>query len=478
MRYLFLLLFLSGCMVGPKYCKPEVEVAKEWGVDDTSDEPPLTDWWQVFDDPLLTKYIETGALYNRTLLMLEATILQARATRQVAASQLFPQVDLDLNGTRSYFSKNGPVFAIGNPTGSTTGSVSPNTGLPFVLQIPQIQNLYNALFDASWEIDLFGKTRSGVEAAAAMIESKCEEYNDRLLSLFAEIAKNYMELRKAQRMLHLVQEDIRMLEAYKEITALRYKTGLVSKMPEESVEGRLGEAKAKEAPIIAEIYRSIYTLSVLIGCMPEALVDELLVESSLPKRPYSVAMGVRSDLLRRRPDVRAVERKLKAATANIGVAVASFFPTITLIGDGGLQSLALKNLFTPKSKTWAFGADINTPLFQGGNLIGNLKLAKAQEAYAAYEYQEVVLEAFEEAEKALISYTQDVKRVEEELVVVKSYQNLAYLSFERNQKGLVNRLDLLDAKLAENSKEEALLQMELQALVDLIALYKALGGSF
>ncbi len=465
-------------MVGPNYCKVDPQVSNEWATSAPSQEEPPYHWWDLFDDPLLTEYMQRAATCNNTILMAEANIVKARAFRQVSASALFPQVDLDLNATRSYFSKNGPVFAIGNPTGSTIGSVSPNTGLPFVLQIPQVQNLYNALFDASWEIDLFGKTRRGVEASQAQIEESIETKNDLLLTLFAELAKNYVELRSNQTLLHLLEEKVSILKKNREITRKRYAFGFTNKIPLENIEASLREATLRLPPVRAEIYQGIYAISVLIGAPPECLVDELLERGHLPKVPSAIALGLRSDLLRRRPDVRVQERRLAAATANIGVAVASFFPTLTLVADGGLQSLALSNLFTGRSKTGAIGGDFNTPVFQGGNLIGNLKMSKAQEAIAAYSYQQTMLNALKEAESALVTFTEDRKVIEDRKSVVKTYLELNYLAKERNRKGLVNLLDVLEAQANLNTQEEALLASETRVLVDAITLYKAIGGGF
>ena len=208
--------FIAGCMVGPNYKTPKDDVADTWASPESSEvameEEPLVEWWEIFDDPLLSKYIAMAAEYNNDVLTATETILQARALRQIAASSFFPQIGADVNATRTYFSKNGPLFAIGPSTGSVPGTVSGATGLPFTVQVPQTQNLYNALFDASWEIDLFGKTRRSVEAADAVIGRTIEARNDTLLSVMAEIARNYIELRGFQKKGELIRENIALLE--------------------------------------------------------------------------------------------------------------------------------------------------------------------------------------------------------------------------------------------------------------------------
>lgn len=480
MKKIIWTVILAGCAVGPNYKAPENDVAATWASENeiASSDAPLIEWWKVFEDPLLDKYIGMAAEHNNDVLTATSNILQARALRQVAASSFFPIIGADVNATKTYFSKNGPIFAIGPSTGSVPGTISTATGLPFAAQVPQIQSLYNALFDATWEIDLFGKTRRTVEAANAVIGRTIEERNDTLLSVMAEIARNYMELRSFQTRARLIEENIGILEQKFTLIRKQFETGYVSRLDDENIQAMLASERALLPDIEAQIYQRIYTLSVLTGGVPEALIEELLPFQPLPKAPETVAVGLRSDLLRRRPDVRSVERDLAAATANVGVAVASFFPTITLIGDGGLQSLSIKNLFTMGSRTWAVGGDINMPIFEGGRLMGNLKAKRAETAATAHTYQQTVLNALEEAESALISFTQDLKTSKQRKEETDRYENIVVLSKERNSKGLVSLLNLLDAERQYNQSEQSLLDSDTVKLLDLIALYKALGGGW
>lgn len=481
---IFFTIFLSGCAVGPNYSPPENTVTQEWakkpGEDEISvtNQEPITEWWKVFNDELLTKYIEKASIYNNDVQAAEANVLQARAMRQVAASALFPQISADLNATKSYFSKNGPLFASVPSTGNIPGIINPATGLPFGVQQPQIQNLFNALFDMTWEIDLFGKTRRQVEAAKATIQSTIETRNDTLISVMAEIARNYMELRGFQRRAKLVEENIHVLEQESEIVSKQLEYGYANKLDYENIQARLSTARSTLPNITAEIYRGIYTLSILTGEFPEALVDELLPEKPLPKAPVEIAVGLRSDLLRRRPDIRYAERQMAVATANVGVAVASFFPTITLIGDGGFQSLNIRNLFTMASRTWAIGGDANIPIFQGGSLIGNLKASRAISSAAVYMYQQTVLNALEETESTLISYNEDLATSRQLLETTDTNRTLVGLTEERHNKGLIGLLDVLTSKEQLISAELSLLTSDTSALIDLVSLYKALGGGW
>lgn len=462
--------------MGPNYQAPENSVPDEWQGAEAgfSSEEPLTTWWEVFQDPLLNKYIEKAASNNNDLLAAEANILQARALRQVAASSLFPQIFADVNATKTYFSKNGPVFA----GGAFTGGTSAATGLPFAIQVPQIQNLFNALFDATWEIDLFGKTRRGVEAAEATIDSASEQRNTVLLSLLAEVARNYMEIRGNQKKALLIEQYIELLENNAEIIQKQLESGYANQLDYEKIEADLATARSQFPAVYADMYRGIFTLSILTGDLPEALVDELLPLQPLPKPPNTLAVGLRSDLLRRRPDVRQAERQLAVATANIGVAVASFYPTITLNGDGGFQSLQLRDLFKWSSRTWAYGGDVNMPIFLGGSLVGNLKATEATAAATAYTYQQTVLNALQDAESALISYTEDLKTTSQLNESSARNERLVHLTSERYTKGLVNKLNLISSQLQWNTAEQSLLQSETKTLLDLVSLYKALGGGW
>lgn len=472
-------LLLSSCMMGPKYQAPEITVSDKWNAEITPEKTnPISNWWTVFDDDLLNQYIDWASLYNYDLQVAESNILKARALRQIAASQLFPQIGADLNGTKTYFSKNGPVFAIGQATGNPQDTSSATTGLPFTLQIPQIQNLYNALFDASWEIDLFGKTRSGVAAAVAELESLIEAKNDVLLSIRAEVARNYIDLRQFQKRAQLLEKNISLFQEHAKIIQVSLQCGYSNQLDLENIEAQLASARAALPDTHAEIYRAIYTLSVLVGKPPETLVDELLVERALPEPKSSIQVGPRSDLLRRRPDIRYAERKLAEATANIGVAVASFFPTVSLLTGGGFQSLVLPHLFEWGSKTWAYGADVNMPIFQGGQLVGNLRLSRAEQAMAAATYQQTVLYALQEAETSLKKYQEQSKTTKQYNETVSHTQYVVVLTRERYLKGLINLIDLLNNEKQLISAELIQLDSKAAELTSLISLYKSLGGGW
>lgn len=472
---------LGGCVVGPNYRAPRTEVPDTWQGKsqekeiDLSSRPPLVLWWKAFNDPLLDKYIVLAISYNNEVEAAAAHVLEARAARQVSASAFYPQVFGDLNGSRTSYSKNGPFFSTGT---STSSSSSGGASAPAGASTPQQQNLFNALFDATWEIDLFGKTRRSVQAAEAGIGVAMEEKNDLLISIAAETARNYMELRSEQKRKRLIEERISLLEEQLVIIRSQREAGYVNQLDVEGIESDLASMRAALPESLGLISRAIYALSTLTGNLPEALLGELLEVKELPSAPKEVALGLRSDILRRRPDVRRAERQLAQATANVGVAVASFFPTVSLLGDGGMQSVKISNLFQSGSKTWSYGGDINMPIFEGGRLIGNLKASKAVEKRAAALYQQTVLKAIEEAETSLAYFSNDVNSCDDLLRSVEHKEKIVALSSDRFEKGLVNKLDLLRRKNEWVVEQESLLNSRIKSLVDLIALYKSLGGGW
>ncbi len=317
-----------------------------------------------------------------------------------------------------------------------------------------------------------------MKARDALIGSAIAEKNDVLLSIFAEIAMNYMQLRSSQSLAKLVETIIELTEKKVESAKKRVEKGLRARLDLVKQEAQLSNARAQLPDLYATIYQSAYALSTLIGEPPETLLEELLPQKPLPSVPTHVAIGLRSDLIRRRPDIRRAERVLAAATANVGVAVASFFPSLTLGGDLGLQSLKFANLFTGMSKTWSYGGAVSMPLFQGGKLIGNLRLSEAEAIGTCHYYQKTVLSALEEAESNLASFKSDEETLKELQISVSKESEAACITKVQHTTGLVSLTDYLDSALNLNQSEQTALITQTTTLIDLISLYKALGGGF
>ncbi len=357
--------------------------------------------------------------------MAETNIKQARALKLVAASQLFPHLSLDLAGSKTYFSSNGPIL-------------------------------------------------SGPSLAQGLSPEK----NNVLISIFAEIAMNYMELRSTQQIGKLIEHNIRLYEEWLSIEGQRKETGFSKTLNVIAVEAQLAVARSELPANYARIYQHIYAISTLTGELPEKLLEELLPIESMPEIPDQVAIGLRSDLIRRRPDIARAERILAAATANVGVAVAAFFPKFTLSGDIGFQSLKLVNLFNGMSKTWSIGGDINMPLFQGGRLIGNLRITEAQAIAASQSYHQTVLGALEETQSTLSKYQGDFNSYRELHTATQKDAEATSITNQQFAEGYVNGIDRIQSEIKLNSTLEVELSSKRDTLVDLVALYKALGGGF
>lgn len=459
-------------MVGPDYHLKDEIISEEWVSPNKqeviiSNQEPLTEWWTLFKDSLLNRYICVAYEYNTDLIVAKANLFRARATRNAAASVLYPQIYSDINVTRQAFSRNGPLFLFGDDFQSVEA-----------FSIPRYQTLYNIVFDMTWELDFFGKNARSVEAAQDNLYAACANLNDVMLSIFAEVASNYIEARSNQERIALTEKNIELLQKNVNLIKSRLEAGLDNQLNLERIEAEYLNLKATLPQAKIDLLSNIYSLATLLGLLPECIFDEMIVPQTLPELPQEIAVGLRSDLLRRRPDVRRAEWELASATANIGVAIASFFPTFTLSGNIGLQSLNLNNLISPNSTLWAIQGDMNTPVFTGWLLEANLDMAKA-DTYAAFaRYEKAVLTAVKEAETALASLTENSVALRDYQQAVQRYGHLVSMNNKRYTGGLVNLTDLLDSERQLISSELNLLYTKTASLIDLIVLYKALGGGW
>ena len=480
-RYLLLsiplavMLLLAGCAVGPDFQRPATTVPGAWsgltGKDTisqtsitTSQPAQLVAWWETFNDPILSSLVERAILSNLDLRQAAARIRQARSTRGIAVSGLFPEIDANTSYNRSLNSS-----ASFGSTGST--SLQPDLA-------PSPHELFQGGLDAAWEIDIFGGVRRSVEAAQANLQATVEDRRAVLVSLVAEVGVNYVGLRGFQQQVLIARHHLETQKHTAEITRKRFEAGFVSGLDAANANALVATTESQIPVLESSTQAAIYSLSVLLGLQPAALAEELSSDQPIPTTPPEVPVGLPSDLIRRRPDIRRAEAQLHADTANIGVATADLFPKFSLTGSFGFLSTDLSSLTNWSSKFWSYGPTVNWPIFTAGRIRWNIELQKAfrDEDLAAYE--QIVLTALKDVETALVAYAKEQERNRSLGVAVENNRKAVDLSTRLYVAGKSDFLNVLVAQRALNTSEDALVQSTRNQATNLIALYKALGGGW
>ena len=392
-----LALLAAGCTVGPDYRRPDTAVPSAWseGRYDGIDTRPadLARWWEEFNYPALTRLVQRAAGSSLDLRAAEARIREARALRRVAESGAWPTVDMSGSYSRSRTSENAfSTSSQGSGGSSSTGGG--NRG----------QDLFRAGFDSSWEVDVFGGVRRSVESADATVEASIEDRRDVLVTLLGDIARNYIDLRGFQRRLAVAQNNLKAQQESLEITRVRFQAGLANYLQVSQAEAQVNTTAAEIPALEALSKQAAHRLDVLLGIQPGALSAELSTDAPIPALPPQAHVGLPSELLRRRPDIRRAERQLAAANAEIGVATADLYPKFSLSGAFGVQSISASDWFSAPSRFWSIGPTIRWPIFDAGRIRANIEVRNARQEQALTAYEKTVLTAFEDVENALVSY--------------------------------------------------------------------------
>lgn len=461
------LVLLAGCAVGPDYKAPEgsdipaafssIDASKDAAkTSKVVDRPAhLARWWTAFNDPTLNSLIDRAVQSNLDLKIATARVLEARALRGVADAGLYPSVD-----ARGGYNRN---------RGST------NTGSPFSLGE---QSLYSAGIDASWEIDVFGGVRREVEAADADLAAAEEARSDALVTLLAEVARNYAEVRGLQRRLDVANAAVRVQEESVSLTESRLRAGIAGDLEVAQARALL-ESRRAFVPVITTSHKqALHRLGVLLGQAPASLENELSTVSAIPVPPAEVPVGLPSDLLRRRPDVRQAERALAASNARIGIAEADLYPRFSLTGSFGFESNQVGDLFDWDSRSWNIGPNVRWRIFDGNRIRRQIAAAGARSEAALHAYDKSVLGALEEVENRLVAFSQEQSRRESLEKATAANKRAADLSNDLYKAGLRDFLNVLDSQRALFDSQDALVQSELAVTTNLIALYKSLGGGW
>jgi multidrug efflux system outer membrane protein len=452
----------SGCEVGPNYHPPEQHMPPTWVAPPTTQasitvQEPLQveQWWTTFNDPILDSLIRRAVRSNLNVLIASERIRQARATLGIATAGFFPLVNADGSLSHTFAGASGS-------TGKKTGTV----------------DLWRAGFDATWELDIFGGVRRNIEAANASYQATIEDRRDVLVTLLGDVATNYIQLRGFQQQILIAQENLTLQEHSLKITRDKLELGSKAALDVANAEAQVATTKSAIATFQSQAQQAIYALSVLLGEEPAALLAELSPQVAIPITPPVVPVGLPSELLRRRPDIRRAERQLASATALVGVAVAQLFPTFTLDGAvhvGGSQFQSLGNWGT---RSWSFGPTFSWPVFDAGAIWNNIEAQKSVRAELLLTYRQTVLTALQDVENALTAYAQEQQRRAALADAVAANQRALAIATRGYQEGLTDFLNVVVTQQALFASQDSLVQSNEAVATDLVALYKALGGGW
>ncbi len=415
-------------------------------------------WWRGFNDPELNRLIDLAVASNPDLRIATARVREARALRSEAILSALPIVTTGAGYEKSTASK----AAEGFPTTREERELS----------------MFNTGFDATWELDLFGGARRAIQAAAAGVASTVETRRDVLVSLIAEVARNYFDLRGAQHELDVARKNVENQRQTLELTEARLRAGRATQLDTDRARSQWEAAQAGLPLLEAAIQHAIHRAAVLVGQQPAALQSELAAPAPLPSLPPMLSIGTPSELLRRRPDIQAAERSLALATALVGVQTADFFPKVTFNGNLALEASQLSGLGASGSDSYSFGPRITWAALDLGRVRARIKQANARADAQLATYERTVLSALEETENALVDFGRQQVQRDHLAASARSAASAAALANQRYTSGLVDFLTVLDAERTQLAVEDQLAQSQTRTVAALVAVYKALGGGW
>lgn len=454
-------LAFAACTVGPNYVPPATPVAEVWEETAAAAEqhdPALSTWWTAFGDPVLEELIARAGRANPGLRAAAARIEEARALLGVAGGRLAPDVALDGAASRSRRSDNG---AVAPPPGGFEPS-----------------DLFSVSLGASWEIDLFGRLRRGVESAAASLDASVEDYRDVLVVLYADVGATYAELRTLQTRLAYAEANVAAQRQTAKLTSDRFQAGLTSKRDVTQAEANLAATESALPALEAAIDATLHRLAILVGVLPGSLHEELSAATPLHEPAVELTASLPVELLRRRPDVRRSERLLAAQTARIGVAKADLYPSFSLVGSVGLEATDAGDLGESSSRTWVVIPGLRWNLFSGGKIRDLVRAEEARAAQALALYEGTVLRALAEVESALTALAGERERRDRLVQAVASTERTVELVNTQYKSGLTDFQSYLDAQRSLFELQDRLAQSQGQVIANLIGLERALGGGW
>lgn len=451
---------LNGCALGPDYQTPDADVGQAYANADYPEFSALDvdlAWWKLFADPKLNELVDNTVQHNHDLQAARANLLEARALYLESGLNLAPIVSSHAN----YIDQKRSAGALNNRSFA-----------------PRELKLYSTGFDAFWEVDLFGRVRRNVEASGDEVEAEEAGLRDLGVSLIAEVARNYFELRGLQSQLATAKKNAGNQIKTLEITRARLANGRGTELDTARATAQLNTTLATLPPLESTIQQTIHRLSVLTGQLPGALTKTLAKPAPLPKAPQTVRIGHPAELLRRRPDIRIAERALAAATARIGVATADLFPRVTFVGTIALEASTLSGIGAASSDSFSAGPRISWAALDLGRVYARIKAADARAEANLAQYRQTVLSALEETENTLVRYNRERRRRNFLATAAKASTRAHELAHLRYREGISDFLTVLDAETRLLQDQDRLVQSETATATALVALYKALGGGW
>jgi NodT family efflux transporter outer membrane factor (OMF) lipoprotein len=464
--------------VGPNYHRPETPQPDHWSgssavsaAEPAAGEAALAHWWRQFHDEQLDQLIQSALKENLDVQIAGARIAESRAQRDIVAGAELPTV-----GGSAQYTRYRLPGAITRLPGEVLAPVDPT--LASSVRIPSYLNLYQLGFDASWEIDLFGGTRRAIQAADASTQAAIAAQRGVVVSTLAEVGNDYLALRATQQRLAIAEHTLDTEQLLLELTQSRHNAGLASDLDVQQAQAQLEASRATLPALQAQVLQSIHALAVLVNRLPEDLETPLSPSALPPPVPPTIPIALPSELLQSRPDIQQAERTLAAATAQVGIAEAQRFPSLSLTAATSLVSTQLNQLVHHDSWTWNAGGSLTAPIFEGGRLAANQRAAEATMQQTELQYRQTVLQAFRETEDALQNYG----AASERLRALQTSARAQRLALERAtqlyRSGLGSYIDVLDADRTAASADDQIAIAQQDQATALVAIYKALGGGW
>jgi NodT family efflux transporter outer membrane factor (OMF) lipoprotein len=462
---LFMATATSGCAIGPEYRERPPEVNNTWqalagnAMPVTGEDPTLGAWWNTFNDPQLSGFIQRAVENNKTVDQAVAKVREARARRGISRADLLPSIDATSGAVRSQSDIGG-------------GRSNAAAAADFA------ETNYNSGFDARWEIDLVGGRRRALQSSTAQLQASEADLRDALVTLLGDVALNYVSVRTVQSRLTFAERNLAAQQEVYNITQWRAESGLATELDVQQARASLEQTRAQIPSLETNLQQAMNRLAVLLGTQPGSLATELGERKPIPVTGADLVADLPANVLRRRPDIRSAERRLAAQTAQIGVAEAALMPNLILSGSIGVQALSASSLFSDGTDSRRGGLTVNLPIFNAGALRDNVVAQNALLDQAQANYDATVLAALEEVENALTAWGQEQRRHMALVAGADAARSASQLALMQYNSGLVDFQTVVSAERNQISLEDQLAVSDGEITSNLIRLYKAFGGGW